>query len=98
MARDDGAFDSGVRGRLADRGLKRLGDDLDAGGNVRVVGLQSIGGLLGAQESNAAAGNHTFFNSGAGGVQRVIDAVLALCQLNFNRAAIPNEITNAGIL
>ena len=42
---------------------------------------------LGAQQRHAAAGHHAFFNRRAGGVERVVHAVLLLLDLDLGRAA-----------
>ena len=42
---------------------------------------------LGAQQRDAAARNDAFFHRRAGGVERVVDAVLLLLDLDFGRAA-----------
>ena len=43
--------------------------------------------LLGAQQRNAAAGHDAFLDRGAGGVERVLDAVLLFLHFDLGRAA-----------
>ena len=43
--------------------------------------------LDGAQQRDAAAGRHAFLDRGAGGVERVVDAVLLFLHFDFGRAA-----------
>ena len=74
-------------GDLADRRLERLGHDVDAGLDVGIVGLQSVDRLLGAEQRNAAARHNAFLDRGAGGIERVIDAVLALLHLDLGGTA-----------
>ena len=54
--------------------------------------------LGGAQQSDAAAGNDAFLDRGAGRVQRVVDAVLALLHLDLGRAADADHRDAAGQL
>src|SRR5690606_26218193 len=88
---DDRAFNAGILGDLTDRCLESTEHDLDAGSDVGIVGLQLLDGLLGAEQSRAAARDDAFFDSGTGCVQRVVDAVLALLDLDFRRAAYADD-------
>ena len=54
--------------------------------------------LLGAQQRDAAARDDAFLDRGAGGVQRVLDAVLLLLHLDLGRAADPDHRDAAGEL
>jgi hypothetical protein len=93
------SVDAGVLGDLTDRRLQRLAaDDVDAGLLVVVVGLDAARRLLGAQQRDAAARHDAFLDRGAGGVQRVVDAVLALLHLDFGRAADADHRNAAGQL
>src|SRR5215203_4656061 len=83
----DRALDAGVLRDLTDRSLKRLEHDVDAGLDVRVLALETLHGRLGAQKRDAAAGDDAFLDSRAGGVKRVLDAVLLLLHLDLGRAA-----------
>ena len=84
LVEDDGAFDTGVEGNLADGGEQGLGHYLGAGLFVAAQGVGELGsGLAGADVSGAAAGHDAFLNSGAGGVQGILDAELLLLHLGF---------------
>ena len=87
LADHDRAFDAGILGDLADRGLQRLQHDIDAGLDVGVVVVDAPDRLLGAQQRHAAARHDAFLHRGAGGVERVLDAVLLLLDLDLGRAA-----------
>src|SRR5262249_41722825 len=87
LADHDRAFDAGILGNLADRSLQRLEHDVDAGLNVRIVVADPADRLLGAQQRNAAARHDAFLDRRAGGVERVLDAVLLLLALDLGRAA-----------
>ena len=54
--------------------------------------------LLGAQERDAAARHDAFLDRGAGGVERVLDAILLLLDLDFGRAADADHRDAAGEL
>ena len=87
LADHDRAFDAGVLGDLADRSLERLEHDVDAGLHVGVVVGQLADRLLGAQQRDAAARHDAFLDRRAGGVERVLDAVLLLLHFDLGRAA-----------
>ena len=59
-----------------------LQHDVDAGLHVGVVVRQLADRLLGAQQRDAAAGDDAFLDRRAGGVERVVDAVLLLLHLD----------------
>ena len=80
---DEGAFDAGVVGQLAERGFDGARDDLDADLLVAVRGLSVVDGGLGADQGDAAAGDDAFFDGRAGGVQGVFDAGLLLLHLGL---------------
>jgi hypothetical protein len=77
---------TGVRGDLAGRSLQRATHDVDAGGLVG-IGAGRLDGGRSAQQGDAAAGNDAFLDGRAGRVQRVVDAVLLLLDLDLGRAA-----------
>jgi hypothetical protein len=54
--------------------------------------------LLGPQQRDAAARHDAFLDRGAGGVQRVIDAILALLHLGLGGTADPDDRNAAGEL
>ena len=87
LAGDDGAVMARILGDLADRRLERAADDVDAAGLVVIGALHALERLGGVEESDAAAGNDAFLDRGAGRVERVVDAVLALLDLDLGRAA-----------
>src|SRR6202022_2956546 len=83
----DRALYPGVLRDLADRRLERALHDLDAGLDVGILGFELLDRLLGAQKRDAAARHDAFLDRSAGGVERVLDAVLLLLDLDFGRAA-----------
>ena len=78
---------AGVLGDLADRRVERLADDIDAAGLVVVDALEALERLGRVEQRGAAAGDDAFLDRGAGRVERVVDAVLALLDLDLGRAA-----------
>src|SRR5690606_35715052 len=72
--------------------------DLDAVLLVRVLGLYGIERLLRTQQRHAATGQNAFLDRRAGRVQRVVDAVLLLLDLDFRRAADADHRDAAGEL
>src|SRR3954449_10169916 len=87
LADDDGTVLARVDRDLASRPGQRLANDLDAGLLVVVLGAQALELLGGAQQGDAAAGHDAFFNSRTGRMHRVINAILALLDFDFRRAA-----------
>ena len=87
-----------VLGDLTDRRFERLQHDADAGLLVGVLALELGDRDLGAQERNAAAGDDAFLDRRAGGVERVVDAVLLLLDLDLGRAADADHRDAAGEL
>src|SRR3954452_13076868 len=87
LADDDGAVLASVDRDLAGRRGQRLAHDLDAGLLVVVLGLDALQLLGGAQQGDAAARHDAFFNRRTGRMHRVINAVLALLDFDFGRAA-----------
>ena len=78
---------AGILGDLADRRVERLADDIDAAGLVVVDALEAVERLGGVEQRGAAARNNAFLDRGAGRMERVVDAVLALLHLDLGRAA-----------
>jgi hypothetical protein len=76
-----------ILGDLPQRRLERLADDVDAAGLVVVDALHAVQRLGGVEESGTAAGDDAFLDRGAGGVQRVVHAILALLHLDLGRTA-----------
>src|SRR5207237_1353404 len=87
LADDDGAVFTGIDRDLAGRRGQRLAHDLDAGLLVVVPGANPLEMLGGTQQSDAAARYDAFFNRRAGRMHRVINAILALLDFDFGRAA-----------
>ena len=78
---------AGILGDLADRRVERLADDIDAAGLVVVDALEALERLGGVEQRGAAARDDAFLDRGAGRVERVVDAILALLDLDLGRAA-----------
>src|SRR5271165_963281 len=89
---------AGILGDLAQRRHDRLADHVDAEALVVVLGLQVRQHLARARQSHAAAGHDAFLDGRARGVQRVVDAVLALLHLDLGRAADADDRNPAGEL
>ena len=87
LARNDRAVVAGVLGDLANRRIERLADDIDAARLVVVLALQPLERLGRVEQRSAAARDDAFLDRGAGRVERVVDAVLALLDLDLGRAA-----------
>src|SRR5277367_6141660 len=84
---DDRAFDTGILGDLAQRRFDGLEHDVDAGLDVGIAVGQLTDRLLGAKESDAAARHDAFLDRGAGGIERVFNAILLLLDFDFGRTA-----------
>ena len=81
---NNGAFDTGVRGDLHDRGLQGLRNDSCAGLLIALEGgNQLLSGLGGDNVGGTAAGDDAFLNGSAGSVQGVLDAELLLLHLGL---------------
>src|SRR6266508_3719163 len=98
LADHDRAVLAGIDGDLACRPGNRLAHDLDAGLLVVVVGAYPLQGLARAQQRHAAARQDAFLDRGAGRMHRVIDAVLALLDLDLGGAADADHRDAAGEL
>ncbi len=66
---------------------QRLAHDLDAGLLVVVLGADALELLGGTEQGDAAARHDAFLDRRAGRMHRVIDAILALLDFDFGRAA-----------
>src|SRR5512132_3568314 len=87
-----------VLGNLPHRRLERLADDVDAAGLIVVLALQAFESLGGVEQGSAAARNDAFLDRGAGRMESVVDAVLALLDLDLGRAADLDHCNAAGEL
>src|SRR5580700_45321 len=87
LADDDGAVFTGIGGDLPGRSLQRLAYDVDAGFLVVVRSTHLLERLAGAQQRNAAARQHAFLDRGSRRMHRVVDAILALLDLDLGGAA-----------
>src|SRR5712675_1038980 len=87
LADDHGTVFSGIDRDLAGRIGQRLAHDLDAGLLVVVLGAQPLEMLGGTQQRDAAARHDAFLTRRSGRMHRVINAILALLDLDFGRAA-----------
>src|SRR5262249_51373307 len=83
LADHDRALDAGVFGDLPRRRFQRLEHDIDAGLYVGIAVGDLADRLLGAQERDAAARHDSFLDRGAGGVERVLDPILLLLDLDL---------------
>src|SRR5207248_2048927 len=98
LADHDRAFDPGILGDLAHRSFQRFQHDINAGLHVGILVVDAADRLLGAQQRDAAARHDAFLHGCAGGVQRVLDAILLLLDLDFGRAANTDHRDAAGKL
>src|SRR6185295_11762630 len=96
LADDYRAVFASVGKDLAGRRLQCLLNDVDADLLVLVIDAEAVERLDGAQQRNAAAGDDTLFDGGTRGVQRVVDAVLALPHLDLGGAANLQDGNGAG--
>src|SRR4028118_1440622 len=76
-----------ILGDLADRRLQGAADDVDAAGLVVIGPAHALKRLGGVEESGTAAGDDPFLDRRAGGVEGIVDAVLALLDRDLGRAA-----------
>ena len=75
--------------------MQRALDDGDAGFLVGVVALDGDG-VASLEQHDAAARDDAFLDRGAGRIERVVDAVLALLHLDLGGAADANDRNAAG--
>ena len=95
---NDAAFQAGVLDNHAQRLLDGATDNLDAELLVLVLGFHGLELLGGADEGGAATGDDTLFDSCAGGVQGVVEAVFLLFHLDFRSGADVDDCHAAGQL
>src|SRR4029077_19787841 len=98
LADDHRAVFARVDRDLAGRPGQRLAHDLDAGLLVVVLGAQALEVLGRTQQRNAAARQDAFLDRRAGRMHRVINAILALLDLDLGRAAAADHRAAAGEL
>ena len=77
---------AGVDGDLAQRSLDRATHDVDTAGLIVVGALHAVQRAGGIEQRRAAARNNAFFHRSAGGVQGIINAVLAFLHFDFGAA------------
>src|SRR5207248_8368975 len=87
LVHDDRALEARVIGELADRLLERADDDRGTGTLVRLLDLVELDRLDSVQERDAAARHDALLEGGAGGLERVLDAVLLLLHLGLGGSA-----------
>src|SRR3981081_2154529 len=98
LADDHRAIFAGVDDDLSRRHAEALADNRDAGLLVVVRGREALELLGGAQQGDAAARHDAFFNRRTGRMHRVINAVLALLDLDLGRATDADHRDAAGEL
>ena len=86
LANHDRAFAARVLDDLADRRLEGAANDVDASLLVVIQALDRDH-LAGAQQRDAAARHDALFDGSAGGVERVIDAILLFLDFDLGGAA-----------
>src|SRR5207253_1152834 len=96
LLRDDAALEAGVHRDLADRGSERDLDDVGASGLVtdQVELLERR--VAGLDERHAATGDDALLDRRLGGADGVLDAVLALLQLDLGGRADLDDRNTAG--
>src|SRR6187402_106515 len=95
---DDRSLFASVGDDGAERRFERATGDRDAEVLVRVLALQAFERLQCADQGNAAARDHAFFDGCARGVQGVFDAGLLFLHLDFRRGADLDDGNTAGKL
>src|SRR5919202_4191227 len=83
----DAAFEAGVDGDLLERGLQRHLDDVRAGRLVALDLELLEGGLGRLEQGDATTGDDALLDGGLGVADRVLDAVLALLELDLGGRA-----------
>ena len=89
---------TGIFRDLADWCQDRTANDVDAAGLVVVLTLDAIKHLGGIEKRGTATGDDAFFDSGAGCVERIVDAVLAFLHLDLGSSANLDDGDAAGQL
>src|SRR5690606_35557831 len=82
----------------AQRSFNSTQDQLDASVLVDINALQAFDSLLGADQSNATAGNNTFFHSSTRGVQSVFHTSLLFLHFHFGGSTDADNGNTAGQL
>src|SRR4051812_32707239 len=95
---DDRALEAGVLRDLTERLLERAQDDAHAGLLVVDAGGVDVDGVGRLEQGDAAAGHDALLESGARGLQRVLDAVLLLLHLRLGGRADLDDGDTAGEL
>src|SRR5690606_8279479 len=90
------ALDACILGDLSDRRFKRPPHDRNACGYIGVVTCQRSKHRYGTQQRHAAARHDAFLDSRAGGIQRVVYAVLLLFDLGLSHATNTDDSDAAG--
>src|SRR5206468_1343322 len=98
LARDHCAIVTGILRDLPDRGVERFPNDIDAARLVIVLALEALERLGRIEQRNAASGHDAFLDRGPGRVKRVVDAVLALLDLDLGCTADLDHRNAAGEL
>src|SRR4249919_3715545 len=98
LAGDDRSVMTRVLRDLPKRRLKRLADDVDAAGLIVVLALQAVERPGRVQQRSATARDDALFDRSAGRMKRVVDAVLALLDLDLGRTADLDHSNTAGEL
>src|SRR5258708_24625150 len=87
LADDERAVGPRIAGDLPGRDLKGAADDIDADLLVVILRPQPAQGARRVEQGDAAAGDDALLDRGARRVHRVLDAILALLDLDFRGAA-----------
>src|SRR5205085_6344123 len=98
LAHHDRAFGPGILGDLPGWRAQRLAHDLDADLLVVVGRGQTVERPDGKEQCHAAAGDNAFLHRGLGRMHRVVDAILALLDLDLAAAADADDRDAAGEL
>jgi hypothetical protein len=98
LLRHDAAFEAGVDGDLLQRRLGRDLDDVGTGGLVALQGELVEGGLGRLQQRDATTGDDALFDGGLRVADGVLDAVLALLELDLGGRARLDDGDAAGEL
>src|SRR6185437_3886052 len=93
---DDAAFETAVANDLTEGLFERAFNDRDTGGFVFVNALELFQGFNRADIRDTAAGNDAFFNSSAGSVQGVVDAVFLFLHFYFGSSTYVENGYTAG--
>src|SRR5664279_3857468 len=86
LANHHGAVRAGVVNDLAGRRLDRFADDVDAGLLIGVFDLKVFEGRDSTEQGDAATGRNAFLHGRTGGVERIVDSIFLLLDLDLSRA------------